>query len=199
MDENKEVWRKYYQKSLTKKHAPRTELAIRLNQTSHHIAIDCGCGTGADIVFLAKKGYQVHGFDNNGEAVAICCERFSSDPLIDISESSFESYDYPRCGLIVANASLFFATPTQFIETWHTLTSSLVKGGVFAGDFMGVNDSWNNEYRNDINAFTRQQVLDLFSGFNVIELVERDEDGTTAIGKVKRWHTFSVLAVKADS
>ncbi|MFC3853203.1 methyltransferase domain-containing protein [Salinispirillum marinum] len=75
MDANKDIWRQYYGKALGRKHAPKTELALKLNTTGLHVAVDCGCGTGSDIAYMAEQGYLVQGFDMNPDAVAICHER----------------------------------------------------------------------------------------------------------------------------
>lgn len=196
MNTNAKIWLQYYEKSFSRQHSPRTELAAKLNESSFKIAIDCGCGTGSDIYYLGQLGYQIHGFDINPDSISICHDRFSHDPLVDISEASFENFDYPTCGLIVANSSLYFAEPRQFKNTWHSLTSSLVNGGVFAGDFMGKNDSWAANYRSPTTPLTKLQVLELFDGFEIIRFNERDELGKTALGKMKHWHTFSLVAVK---
>lgn len=198
MDENADVWRQYYEKALTRKHKPRTELAVTLNTSNYKTATDCGCGTGSDIHYLSALGYQVSGFDINEDALAICHERFAGEALVEISCDSFECYDYPKNGLVLANSSLYFADPTKFTDSWATLSSSLAIGGVFAGDFMGVNDSWATGYRSTTNPMNKLQVLELFEGFDIIEFHERDEKGRTAIGKVKHWHTFSVVAVKSS-
>lgn len=108
MDENQELWREYDQKALSQPHLRRTEFSVKLNQSKLNISTDCGCGTGSDIEYLEQQGYQVHGFDINPDSIAICNERFSSKSLIDISQSPFESYDYPQTGIIIANSSLFF-------------------------------------------------------------------------------------------
>ncbi len=196
MDNNTEIWRHYYEKTLSHKHSPRTELASKLNESNFKVAIDCGCGTGSDVFYLAQLGYQVYGFDINPDSISICRKRFGNDPLVEISQASFENYDYPTCGLIVANSSLYFAEPTHFKKTWDSLTSSLVNGGVFAGDFMGMNDSWAANYRSPTAPLTKHQVLDLFDGFEIIRFHERDELGKTSIGKMKHWHTFSLVAEK---
>jgi len=196
VDKNSKIWRQYYEKTLSRKHSPRTEFAATLNESNFNNAVDCGCGTGSDMAYLAQLGYQVHGFDINPDSISICRERFGNEPLIEISESSFENFDYPECGLIIANHSLYFAEPSNFQNTWASLASSLVMGGVFAGDFMGVNDSWADHDRSPTTPLTKQQVLALFDGFEIIRLKERDELGKTAMGKMKHWHTFSLVAVK---
>lgn len=196
MDTNSEIWRQYYQKALTRKHSPRTEFAIKLNQSANKIVIDCGCGTGSDIAYMADLGLQAYGFDINREAVAICEERFENNSLVSICEASFESYDYPKCGLIIANNSLYFAKPRHFKLTWQRMVASLAGGGVFCGDFMGVDDSWAEGYRSDTNPMHKLDIEAMFAGFDIIRFNERNELGKTALGKTKHWHTFSIIAVK---
>ena len=193
---NDKIWRQYYEKSLSKKHAPRTELAIKLNDSNVKIAIDVGCGTGSDISYISKLGYQVQCFDINRDSTAICNERFENDPLVTITEASFENFKYPKCGVVIANSSLFFADPTQFKMTWKRIIDSIELGGVFAGDFMGLNDSWALGYRTPTTPMNRREVEALFDGFEIVRFHERDEIGKTAIGKTKHWHTFSVVALK---
>lgn len=196
MDESREIWRQYYQVALSRQHSKRTELAIKLNESNLKVAVDSGCGVGCDIQYLEQQGYQVHGFDINPDSIAICRERFASKALVEISESSFESFHYPRTGIVIANSSLFFATPNLFESTWSKLRSSIHTGGVFAGDFMGEKDSWANNYRSPTTPLLKSQVRSLFSGFEVVKFVERDEKAMTSLGKLKHWHTYSVVAVK---
>ncbi|EAR09227.1 class I SAM-dependent methyltransferase [Reinekea blandensis] len=142
MDEHTDAWRQYYEKALNRPHLKRTELAIQLDESDHKVAIDCGCGTGSDLQYLKQQGYTAYGFDVNPEAVKLCQQRFQEDTDIKVTESSFERFHYPEAGIIMANSSLFFADPSQFDTAWRHITSSLRTGGVFAGDFMGLKDSW---------------------------------------------------------
>ena len=196
MDENTEIWRQYYEKSLSRPHSKRTEFAVQLNESSLKIATDCGCGTGSDIEYLAQQGFQVHGFDINPDSVAICRDRFGAKSLVNVTESSFESFDYPKSGVVIANSSLFFADPNQFESTWHNIKSSIEIGGAFAGDFMGCKDSWAHSYRSPTTPLSESEVKALFSGFEIIKFFERDEAAKTSLGRMKHWHTYSVIAVK---
>ncbi|WP_441258214.1 class I SAM-dependent methyltransferase [Vibrio sp. Vf1514] len=196
MDENAEIWRQYYEKALSRPHSKRTEFAVRLNESNLKVATDCGCGTGSDIEYLVQQGYQVHGFDINPDSVAICRDRFGSMSLVDISASSFESFDYPKSGVVIANSSLFFADPNQFASTWSNIRSSIEIGGVFAGDFMGFKDSWANNYRSPTTSLSESEVKALFSDFEIVRFFERDETAKTSLGRMKHWHTYSVVAVK---
>ncbi|MEI8593654.1 class I SAM-dependent methyltransferase [Photobacterium sp. Hal280] len=196
MDENAEIWRQYYKKALSRPHSKRTEFAASLNASNLKIATDCGCGTGCDIHYLEQQGYQVHGFDINPDSVAICRDRFGAKSLVEISESSFESFDYPKVGLIIANSSLFFADPSFFEAIWGNIKSSIEVGGVFAGDFMGTKDSWAKNYRSPVTPLSESEVKALFSDFEVVRYFERDETAKTSLGKMKHWHTYSVVAIK---
>ncbi len=196
LEEHQQIWRDYYAKALRRRHLPRTELAAKLNESRTRVAIDCGCGTGSDIHYLAELGYQVHGFDIKSDSISICRERFANQALVELYQTSFESFDYPKSGLIIANNSLFFANPDSFFDTWLRITDSLEIGGVFAGDFMGINDSWASGYRSATTPLNETQVRELFRQFEIVRFVERDEQGQTALGRIKHWHTFSVVAVK---
>ncbi|NOH97747.1 class I SAM-dependent methyltransferase [Vibrio sp. 99-70-13A1] len=196
MDKNTQIWRQYYDKALSRPHSKRTEFAARVNESNLKVAIDCGCGTGSDIQFLEQQGFKVHGFDINPDSVAICKDRFSSKFLVEISESSFESFNYPKSGVVIANASLFFADPDKFESTWRNIKSSIEIGGVFAGDFMGFKDSWAKNYRSPTTPLSESDVKALFCDFEIVRFFERDEKAKTSLGRVKHWHTYSVVAVK---
>ncbi|EPP27932.1 class I SAM-dependent methyltransferase [Vibrio fluvialis] len=196
MEDNTKIWREYYEQSISRPHLRRTELAVKLNQSRTRVAVDCGCGTGSDIQYLAQQGYQVHGFDVNADAAALCKARFAENVLVEIEQAAFESFDYPKAGIVIANSSLFFANPDQFQETWHKIEACLEAGGVFAGDFMGEKDSWANNYRSPTTPLTESHVTSLFTHFDVVRFFERDESAKTALGRMKHWHTYSVVAVK---
>jgi len=67
MDENSEIWRQYYERALSRSHSERTEFAIRLKKSSFKVAIDCGCGTGSDIQYQERQGFQVVSFFERDE------------------------------------------------------------------------------------------------------------------------------------
>jgi 2-polyprenyl-3-methyl-5-hydroxy-6-metoxy-1,4-benzoquinol methylase len=57
--------RKYF--DATENRAVREDRIFAINNIHEpRIAIDCGCGAGADVNFLASNGFTVHGFDIRG-------------------------------------------------------------------------------------------------------------------------------------
>ena len=197
MANNTDIWQQYYAKALATPHLKRTEFAVKLNQSPTKVAIDCGCGTGSDMDYLHQQAYQVYGFDTHPDAVEICRQRFENCSLVEVSQDTFENYDYPRCGILMANSSLYFANPEEFSQTWQKIFAALDVGGVFVGDFMGSKDSWANGHHCPTTPLSEAQVRALFVDFDIIRFVERDEPGVTALGNDKHWHTFSVVAVKS--
>ncbi len=196
MDDNSQILREYYKKTLSHSHLKRTEFAIRLNESFSKVAIDCGCGMGNDIEYLERQNYHVFGFDINPDSISICRSRFCSKPNVKLFESSFEFFEYPKAGVVIANSSLFFADSGQFGATWERIDASIEVGGVFAGDFMGTKDSWAYNYHRPTSPLSAKQVKELFDNFEIVRFVERDEKAETSLGKLKHWHTYSVVAIK---
>ena len=67
--------------------------------------------------------------------------------------------------------------------------------GYFVGNFLGLNDSWIN-LKPSMTFLSKEQILDLFSNFDIISFKENEKNGKTALGKVKHWHIYDVIAKK---
>ncbi|CAM3815109.1 class I SAM-dependent methyltransferase [Parendozoicomonas haliclonae] len=193
---NDQLWNDYYQKVLKFPHKKRTEFAVSLINPPDPVAIDCGCGTGADIHYLLEQGFQVHAFDCHEQSIAVCQQRFADQEGLHLQQADFENYGYPKADLIVANNSLYFADPEQFPQTWARIDASLDSGGIFAGDFIGYNDEWLKDPSHILNPLTENEVRALFTGYELLRFKERDEAGMTALGEEKHWHTYHLVARK---
>ena len=71
---------------------------------------------------------------------------------------------------------------------------SLKKGGVFCGQFFGVNDEWSKNPK--MTFHTEDQAKKLLDGLEIISFKEVEEDSTTANGTPKHWHIFHIIAKK---
>ncbi|USD64031.1 class I SAM-dependent methyltransferase [Vibrio sp. SCSIO 43136] len=189
-------WDAFYEKAKSRRHNPKTEQALKHNQSHYQVAIDAGCGVGADTRYLLTQGYSVHAFDNNDKAISMCSELTPESPFIEFTLASFEHFDYPSCGVFVANSSLFFADQQHFESLWQKITDSIVSGGVFAGDFLGETDSWVVNGRSDVMGKTRRELETYLAGFEIIEWQESAKQGMTLVGHPKYWHTHSIIARK---
>lgn len=195
----------YYEKTLDGRVNPNLGFACDLLDSDHmKVAIDCGCGAGRNTAFLLQRGFTVHAFDLNEEAINACRERFNATDRVVLSRASFETFDYPRASLVLASASLFFCPAEVFDDAWKRIVASIDQGGVFVGTFLGPNDTWARTIEEPtafgtVLPLSEAEVRALFTGFDIVRWEERDEDGQTALGDEKHWHLFSVVARKKGS
>ena len=114
-------WKTYYQQVLQYPQRPSTERAVALLKqqnlvavTSEVVVVDCGCGIGRDSAWLLEQGFSVFGFDNAEQAIEICLQRFVDQPQAHFTVNNFVEYQYPKADVIIANASLFFCSRSDF-------------------------------------------------------------------------------------
>jgi SAM-dependent methyltransferase len=168
----------------------------------HKVAVDCGCGSGADIEYLRQQGFVVHAFDIDDEAVSISRDRFASDGNVILYQSSFEQFDFPENSLTVADSSLFFCRPEAFPIVWQRIEYALAKGGVFCGSFLGREDDMlqpDSEERGRWGhtlSFEERELRELFDGFDVLSFQEIQHRGEIRPGELHRWHLYCVVARK---
>lgn len=166
------------------------------------IAIDCGCGAGADIEFLTKHDFTVYGFDIEYESIKRCKDRFRNNNKVILSRDSFNTFIYPRASLILADASLFFCPTAEFDAVWQKIYESLFVGGIFCGSFLGPNDTMTSSKYSKENfwsvnkVFSENDVKSLFTNYAIINFTEHNTSGKTVQGDSHNWHIFSVVAIK---
>ena len=155
-------------------------------------ALDVGAGAGRDTEHLLSKGWMVTAVDASPAAVELLCELASPDRLrvIRSAAQDFEPADYD---LVNAQFSLPFVPPARFAATVARLQKSVRPGGVMAATFFGPHDEWNSG-PNGLTFTTKEEVADMFRGWEMIELTEIEEDGTTATGGRKHWDVIHVIA-----
>lgn len=199
---NENNWKKYY--SATKENFPRKTLirAIKnFNQEDNLLskfAIDLGSGAGADTIELLKRNWSVLAIDSQSMAISTLlssAQQLMLDKKLTAKISLFESLTFlPSADLINANFSLPFMKPNHFYRFWEIIVTSLQLGGRFSGSFFGIHDGWNN--RNHMTFLTREKIYRLFRIFNVELIEEEEKDAPDALGHMKHWHNFFVVAKK---
>ncbi|MDQ7728629.1 methyltransferase domain-containing protein [Halomonas sp. SpR8] len=191
---------RYLEKSLNAPVYPPLKQSLELVESSlPKVAVDAGCGSGRDAMYLMEHGFTVHAFDKSDAAISRVREVGGRhiDKTLFPMVSSFERFVYPKTVLVNACSSLFFCDPERFAGAWQNLTNSLLKGGVFCGHFMGPNDSWAKMGRGNLTIHAYSEIQALFNGqFMIIDIVELNTEGTTLLGKTKHWHVYSVVAQK---
>ena len=166
------------------------------------VAIDCGCGAGSDIAYLSELGFTVYAFDIEEESISRCRKRFEGVDKIFLSQNSFQSFDFFKVSLIVADASLFFCAESEFNAVWLRMDDSLISGGIFSGSFLGPEDTMaTSEYDRqkfwpDILVLNEKRVKELFVNYQIHRFSEHKLSGTTPQGDAHDWHIYSVVAEK---
>jgi len=159
-------------------------------------AIDLGCGSGSDTIYLIKNNWNVLAIDSSD------VEEKIRSKLADIEQEKlrfeiqrFEDLKLSKCDLLVSNNSLSFGERNYFHQMWEEICLNIKNNGYFVGNFFGINDEWNT--KEDKRTFlSKEEVIKLFSDFEILELKEIEKDKPTALGKMKHWHTIEVIAKK---
>jgi hypothetical protein len=183
-------WNEYYK--LTKNRLPSPLLVQAITFINKkETALDLGTGALVDSKYLLTQGFEVVAVDKEKPPEEIMNDRFK------FVQNSFRDYDFPRntFDLINAQFALPFNGKESFNLIWERLLSSLKLGGIFVGQFFGLEDEWNVP-DTKLVFHSKEQVEKLLNGLEVLELKEINKDGKLANGRPKHWHFFNVIARK---
>ena len=159
-------------------------------------AIELGCGAGRDTVCLIKNGWNVLAIDRENVESRIAAKLETEElKQLKFLKQKFEEIELEKNNLVVTNFSLPFCNKNNFKELWNKINNSILKDGYFVGNFFGINDEWKST-KEEMTFLTKEQVIELFKDFEIIEFKEVEKDGTTGLGKMKHWHIFNVIAKK---
>jgi len=190
-----DVWRRYFAATDQRPvHAIFDSLELFLPNSG--TAIDLGCGAGRGTIWLLERGLRVVAVDVAQEALDYLKAKLPDGVDVELVRSSFQDLDlaaYPHFDVSIACFTLFFLGPEDFAEFWPTVVDSIKPGGIFAGQFLGVNDTWAER---DFTVHRRQEVEELLGPFEILVFNEEENDGETALGEQKHWHVFHVIARK---
>lgn len=175
--------------------------ALELFQNEKGLAIDVGCGAGADSVLMLDAGWSVMGLDHNTYGIDIVYENLDTDKKdrLYIKEDTFEDMNLPDCNWLNASFALPFVQPRDYDRVWQKICNSIMQDGRFSGTFFGNKDSW--APGNTLRTFhTKDQVINLFGDFEIEWFDEQEREGTSidkqGVEHPKHWHIFEVVARK---
>ena len=155
-------------------------------------AIDLGCGSGNETVYMIKHGIKVLAIDRQLNKNFIL-DRLSEEEkkLISFIEDKFEDIELPKTELLTAFFSIPFCNPDNFDELWNKIYNSIEYNGYFVGQLFGDRDAWNEV--DSINTFSSTKVKEYLKKYNIIKLDEveyvRESDN-------KKWHFYDIIAQK---
>lgn len=187
---------RYYSNTESDIPTPNVKYFLENCKVSPKQAIDLGCGAGNDTVYLINNGWDTIAIDKENVAERIS-KRLKPKQLskFKFQNQRFEEIKLEKCNLLVANYSLSFCPKEKFEEFWKKINNSIEQNGYFVGNCFGRNDSWSKDKPN-MRFFTKDEVISLFSEFEIINFKEVEKDGTTGLNEMKHWHLFIVIAKK---
>ncbi|MCB0336422.1 MAG: methyltransferase domain-containing protein [Bdellovibrionales bacterium] len=189
-------WSDYYDKW---RGQPANELLLKVLEeyaptSDSSTALDLGSGTGRDSFELLGRGWLVLAIDSQELAIKIIKQDVPEDVRGRLSAiaGSFVEVPFPQCLLVNASMSLFFCDRTDFSIVWGKILAALLPGGIFVGNFLGINDDWSGE--EGFSSHTQDELRELLAPMEILDFEENEFDGHRANGEPKHWHLFSVIA-----
>ncbi len=166
--------------------------------------IDLGAGTGVNISELFKENATVHAYDADPESIKLIRAQFKNyldTQKFYVYQEYFEDIPFlPPADLIVAWRSLPFMEINQFQSFWGKIEDALFPNGIFTGTFFGEKHySKRSPKSPKIFRLTREEVLNLFTNFQIIDFheeIEYDEKSSKSWGIDQFEHIYKVIAKK---
>jgi tellurite methyltransferase len=194
---NEGLFKKFINITKNKRTSPLLVKSINL-LTNKEIALDLGAGALNDSIYLVKKGFQsVIALDAEPSMENIAIE--VNNPKIVPVINKFENYQFPenKFDLVNAQYSLFFIPQQNFQSVFVSMVKSLRQKGIFVGQLLGINDSW-NDGRSNITFLEKEKIAQLFreNNFKIVSMIEKEFEGKTALGREKHWHVYDIVAIK---
>lgn len=135
------------------------------------IALDLGCGSGAEAEYLAKNGMMVDAIDKSDAAIAYTTERCQG-LTVDAIQGDFREFEL-RPGyysLVVAINSLPFLKKEECQSLLERIKAALKPGGAVVLSVYGLEHAWAN--RKDMSFWMLEEFKLLWSGWEVLAMNE---------------------------
>ena len=108
--------------------------------------LELGCGTGANLMFAAKEGWQTTGIEMSSSAIEICKELFERQGIdgewICLNFSDL-NLDFEKYSFALDRAAVTHVHPSLALTTWDQVWHSLIPGGFMLTQVFEVNSDSN--------------------------------------------------------
>lgn len=194
-------WKEFIKNSSKLK--PRKTLAQAVEKVDNFgNALDFGAGGLRDTRYLKRFPFnKIDALDSNEEALAIY-KRMRNADKVDVFIGEFNDFEYKENYYDIINAqySLPYIEKSSFNSVLEKLKNSLTLGGVFVGNFFGVNDAWNNGEHTDMTFLSRTEAEEVFKDFETLLIKELEYNKKDPIdGEVAKWHVIEFIVRKTKS
>ncbi|MFX0002759.1 MAG: class I SAM-dependent methyltransferase [Candidatus Hodarchaeota archaeon] len=180
-------------KVFTEPHQDMERIAKIFEENGVKRILDIGSGTGRHLIFFAKKGFEIYGFDASPKAISIAKEWLAEEDLnVEIKLNRMEAkfpYDDNFFDAIISIQVIHHNKMKDILNTVREIKRVLRKGGIIFITFprlegRGDLEDWSlkeierNTYIPQVGPekglphhfFTVEEIYDVFSSFNLSEL-----------------------------
>lgn len=127
--------KKYYENTENALPHPMVKKFVDMNIKPEK-AVDLGCGTGRDTVYLIKNGWDVLSIDREDTKEIISSKLDEKEiKRFRFSIQNFENIELDTNNLLVANFSIPFCDKNYFYDFWNKITNSISKERIFCWKF----------------------------------------------------------------
>ena len=185
-------WKDYQEKTYNSD--AQKLLIYFLNNYKIKNAIDLGCGSGNETVYMLEHNIKVLAVDGQLNKKYIL-DRIDENKKENVTflEHEFKNIKLPKTDAITAFFSIPFCNPKDFNNLWDTIYNSLNNNGYFVGQLFGDRDDWKDDPL--INTFTIDEVKKYLQKYKILKLKEieyiRKSDN-------KKWHFYNIIAQKEE-
>lgn len=161
------------------------------------VAIDLGCGSGAETAALISQGWDVFAIDSEDSAIMMTRDRAPSSgkKRLHLQKRRFEDLSddaLPEADFVYSFHSLPFASREKFDDVLSYVFSRVKVGGVLAVTLFGPKDQW--VLAKTVSGISEAELKTRLNGFEILSFDTEDEVGPTAMEGDKHWHVFEVIA-----
>lgn len=159
------------------------------------VALDLGCGSGAEAEYLARNGFMVDAIDKS-ETVAKVAKERTQGLTVDVIQGDFREFqlrpDYYT--LAVAINSLPFVKKEDCRVLLESVKASIKPGGAVILAVFGPEHAWAD--RQDMGFWTLDEFRDLWQGWEILAMDEFKGPAPLVGGNVIFQHRIHVVAKK---
>ena len=159
------------------------------------IALDLGCGSGAEAEYLAKNGLMVDAIDKSDAAISYTVDRCQG-LTVDAVAGDFREFQLrPNYySLTVAINSLPFLQKEECRTLLENVKSALKPGGAAVLSVYGPDHAWSK--RTDMSFWTLEEFKALWEGWNVLSMNEYKGPWPLVSGEDIFQHRIHLVAKK---
>ena len=159
------------------------------------VALDLGCGAGAEAEYLAKEGMMVDAIDKS-ETVAKAAKERCQGLTVDVIQGDFLEFQLrpEYYTLAVAINSLPFVKKVDCVALLKNVQSAIKPGGAVILAVFGPEHAWAK--REDMSFWSLGEFKDFWSGWDVLAMNEFKGVSPLASGTEIFQHRIQVIARK---